>query len=287
MAYTFQLYFDFSGYSDMAIGLGRLFGIRLPINFDSPYKAANIADFWQRWHITLTRWLARYLFIPLSRAGMGRLDERFEAWVIVFARIVTMTLCGIWHGAGWTFVVWGVLHGLFLVSHQAWRVCRAWAGMPFRGGSPIGRGFATALTFLCFAISLVLFRAPSLESAGVLFRGLLGMNGVIVRSGLGALPGVSSIVASSGFDVGWVAHWDVAGCAWIAGLAAVAFLAPNTQQWMRPFMDGFPYRINPISGFRARLGWQPSLGYALATALVTIAAVASLWQPSVFLYFQF
>src|SRR5471030_2312900 len=94
LAYSFQLYFDFSGYSDMAIGLSRLFGVKLPLNFNSPYKAANIADFWRRWHMTLSRFLRDYLY---------------------------MLLGGLWHGAGWTFIIWGGLHGLYLVLQQAWR----------------------------------------------------------------------------------------------------------------------------------------------------------------------
>ena len=117
LAYTFQLYFDFSGYSDMAIGLSRMFGVQLPLNFNSPYKAHNISEFWRRWHMTLSRFLRDYLYVPLggNRKGPAR------RYVNLFT---TMLLGGLWHGAGWTFVVWGALHGFYLIINHAWIAAR-------------------------------------------------------------------------------------------------------------------------------------------------------------------
>ncbi len=117
LAYTAQLYFDFSGYSDMAIGGGLLFGIRLPVNFASPYKAESIIEFWHRWHITLSRFLREYLYIPLG----GNLKGPSRRFVNL---LITMLLGGLWHGAGWTFVVWGALHGFYLVVNHLWRALR-------------------------------------------------------------------------------------------------------------------------------------------------------------------
>jgi len=114
LAYTLQLYFDFSGYSDMAIGLSRMFNIKLPLNFNSPYKAANISDFWRRWHMTLSKFLRDYLYVPLGGNRNGSARRYFNL-------MVTMLLGGLWHGAGWTFVFWGGLHGLYLVLNHAWR----------------------------------------------------------------------------------------------------------------------------------------------------------------------
>src|SRR6185295_4237272 len=114
LAYTFQLYFDFSGYSDMAIGLSRMFGVRLPLNFDSPYKAVNIIDFWRRWHMTLSRFLRDYLYFPLGGNRRGKARRYLNL-------MITMLLGGLWHGAGWTFVIWGGLHGLYLVINHAWQ----------------------------------------------------------------------------------------------------------------------------------------------------------------------
>ncbi|MBA1333501.1 alginate O-acetyltransferase, partial [Candidatus Endoriftia persephone str. Guaymas] len=114
IAYTFQLYFDFSGYSDMAVGIARLFGIRLPLNFNSPYKAENIIDFWRRWHITLSRFLRDYIYIPLGGNRKGRSRRHINL-------MATMLLGGLWHGAGWTFVFWGALHGFYLIINHGWQ----------------------------------------------------------------------------------------------------------------------------------------------------------------------
>ena len=117
LSYTMQLYFDFSGYSDMAIGLGRMFGIKLPMNFNSPYKALSVIDFWRRWHMTLSRFLRDYLYIPLGGNRKGPTRRQMNLFL-------TMLLGGLWHGAGWTFVMWGGLHGLYLMINHAWRQWR-------------------------------------------------------------------------------------------------------------------------------------------------------------------
>jgi len=121
LAYTFQLYFDFSAYSDMAIGIGLMFGIRLPINFFSPYKAVNIIDFWKRWHMTLSRFLRDYLYIPLGGNRKGSTRRYFNL-------MVTMLLGGLWHGAGWTFIIWGGLHGIYLAINHVWHGLRRHLG---------------------------------------------------------------------------------------------------------------------------------------------------------------
>ena len=147
-SYTFQLYFDFSGYTDMAIGLALLFNIRLPVNFDSPYKASSIQDFWRRWHITLSRFLRDYIYIPLG----GNRKGSFRTYTNLMA---TFVLGGIWHGAGWTFVFWGFLHGLALVIH------RLWAGMGFRLWTWLG----WLLTFNFVNIAWIFFRAKEWDDA--------------------------------------------------------------------------------------------------------------------------
>ena len=157
LAYTLQIYFDFSGYSDMAIGLGLMFGLRLPFNFDAPYRATSIQDFWRRWHMTLSRFLRDYLYIPLggSRAGAARQ---------VVNVVVTMLLGGLWHGANWTFVAWGGLHGLALAVHQVWA----------RAGLRLPAPAAWAITMLFVMTSWVLFRAASFADAATMFRGMAG-----------------------------------------------------------------------------------------------------------------
>jgi D-alanyl-lipoteichoic acid acyltransferase DltB (MBOAT superfamily) len=160
-AYTFQIYFDFSGYTDMALGAALMFNIRLPVNFNSPYHAANIQDFWRRWHITLSRFLRDYLYIPLG--GNKSSDMRVATHVVA-----TFLLGGLWHGAGWTFIVWGGLHGTALLVFRGWQ----------RAGFRLYRIAAILLTFIFVHLTWVFFRAASLNDAMRLLRKLLpvGMN---------------------------------------------------------------------------------------------------------------
>ena len=150
LAYTLQLYFDFSGYSDMAIGLAYMFGIKLPINFNSPYKSTCIIDFWRRWHITLSRFLRDYLYIPLGGNRKGSVRRSFNL-------LLTMLLGGLWHGAGWTFVIWGMLHGFYLLINHAWRKLRTDV---FTWPEKMGRaevGIYHMLTLLAVVIGVGIF----------------------------------------------------------------------------------------------------------------------------------
>lgn len=166
LAYTLQIYFDFSGYTDMALGIALMFNVRLPINFDSPYQATSIIEFWRRWHITLSTFLRDYLYIPLG-------GNRFGATRRHVNLMTTMLLGGLWHGAGWTFVIWGGLHGLFLVVNHLWRgwVTKGW--LPWPTGWA-GRLMGGAITFLVVVTAWVFFRAESVEQAWVLVRAMYG-----------------------------------------------------------------------------------------------------------------
>ena len=163
VGYTMQLYFDFSGYSEMAMGIAMLFGIRLPLNFNSPYKAADIADFWKRWHMTLSRFLRDYLYIPLggNRHGFSRM---------LLALGLTMVLGGFWHGAGWQFIVWGALHGSMLIAHRLWS--RAGLSMP----DWLGR----ALTFMGVMLAWVMFRANSVGDGLLVWKKMAGLDGFVL-----------------------------------------------------------------------------------------------------------
>ncbi|MFD0987423.1 MBOAT family O-acyltransferase [Methyloligella solikamskensis] len=165
IAYTLQIYFDFSGYSDMAVGLGRLFGINLPYNFNSPYKSASIIDFWRRWHMTLSRFLRDYLYFPLggNRKGVVR---RYLNLMIV------MLLGGLWHGAAWTFVVWGGLHGLYLMLNHGWI---EWVESRIAIPAPLKHVGGVAITFLMVAVAWVFFRAPTFDRAFEVLRPMFGM----------------------------------------------------------------------------------------------------------------
>jgi len=161
LSYTFQLYFDFSGYADMAIGAALLFNIKLPVNFNSPYKSLNITDFWRRWHITLSRFLRDYIYIPLggNRKGNYRTYNNL---------LITFLLGGLWHGAGWTFIVWGFLHGIALI------VQKFWSNIGFK----LWRWASWLITFNFINIAWIFFRAKDIDQAVNIIKGLIGLNGV-------------------------------------------------------------------------------------------------------------
>ncbi|MFI4982293.1 MAG: MBOAT family O-acyltransferase, partial [Nevskiales bacterium] len=175
LAYTLQIYFDFSAYTDMALGLSRLFNISLPGNFESPYKACSIVDFWRRWHMTLSRFLRDYLYIPLGGNRHGGLRRYANL-------LVTMVLGGLWHGAGWTFLVWGALHGIYLVVNHAWRAARQMLGIREGACGIAGRLAAWSLTFLAVVIAWVFFRAPDLRTALDVLAGMAGRHGVVLKA---------------------------------------------------------------------------------------------------------
>jgi D-alanyl-lipoteichoic acid acyltransferase DltB (MBOAT superfamily) len=275
LAYTFQLYFDFSGYSDMAIGAARMFGILLPLNFNSPYKASNIADFWRRWHMTLSRFLRDYLYIPLggNRRGPARRYGNLMA---------TMLLGGLWHGAGWTFILWGGLHGLYLAINHAWqRVVPA--AVAAQGWY---RRAAWSLTFLVVVIAWVPFRAPTMEGAGRMLAGMAGLNGVSLPNAIGARIGGGREVLE-----GWGVDFALGGGSafvyawlWIAGLFALAVLAPNSQQIVGRFRAALDF--DPRDAAR-RFAWRPSPRWAVAMGMIAATGTLALSQVSEFLYFQF
>jgi alginate O-acetyltransferase complex protein AlgI len=161
VGYALQLYFDFSGYSDMAVGLAFLLGFRFPQNFDSPYKAVNISDFWRRWNMTLSFWFRDYVFISLGGSRGSRLATLRNL-------LITMALVGLWHGAAWTFLLWGVLQGVYLAVHAVARGA---------GLVPPWRWLDRTLTFLAVVAAWVVFRAPTLAVAGQLYKAMAGLNG--------------------------------------------------------------------------------------------------------------
>lgn len=257
LAYTMQLYFDFSGYSDMAIGLSHLFGVQLPLNFNSPYQAVNISEFWRRWHMSLSRFLRDYLYVPLGGNRHGTLSRYRNL-------MLTMVLGGLWHGAGWTFVAWGALHGAYLVLHHGWQ---AWTG------SRTPRWWGRWLTLLAVMLAWVLFRAPDLDTAGAVLRGLAGGNGVSLPRGLARWAGqLDAFGLQPAFDgIRWI---DFSGPALPVLLLAMtlAFWAPNTQQLFS--------RSQPRP-------WTPAAWHGALMALAFLGCLFNMNRVSEFLYFQF
>ena len=246
LAYTFQLYFDFAGYSDMAIGISLMFGIFLPLNFNSPYKATSIIDFWRRWHMTLSQFLRDYLYIPLGGNRHGS--------VLRYTNLmITMLLGGLWHGAAWTFVIWGALHGLYLCINHAW--INYGPPIPARLQRPAGVA-AFILTFLAVVVAWVFFRADSLASA----------------------LSVLSRMADPGQIV--LGRTEMAQYLLIAVYAAIAWFAPNTQE-----IVGYDHKNRSVGEAIDAWRVRPLLLYGGAAAFAF--GVLGIQQHSEFIYFRF
>ncbi len=272
LAYTFQLYFDFSGYSDMAIGLSRLFGVKLPLNFNSPYQAVNIAEFWRRWHMTLSRFLRDYLYIALGGSRRGQ-AMRYRNLML------TMLLGGLWHGAGWTFVIWGGLHGLYLVAQQAWQR---------RFGVTTSRWWPPLLTFLAVMLAWIFFRAPDVATAWDIAGALFGANGVSLPRGLEAV-----VAPFAQWD--WQPAFD--GIRWIQlegpGLPVLllamllAFRAPNTQEIFVHYEPCIEKVFQDGQFVRRAWHWRPTRRWSLGFAALFVACIFGMNRVTEFLYFQF
>lgn len=280
LAYTFQLYFDFSGYSDMAIGSSRVFGIKLPLNFNSPYKAVNIIEFWRRWHITLSRFLRDYLYFSLGGNRNGSLRRYFNL-------MVTMLLGGLWHGAGWTFIVWGGLHGLFLIINHCWQKLRRRIGHEVKHSSRLGRVSSTLLTFVAVVVAWIFFRAQNIGAAFCILKGLIGYNELIMPEGL--LPEyLVRMLSTMGTHFGELSTIkEIPGglgsmAAWFTASFAIVWLAPNTQQIMLKFKP-FLKTVNSTS----RVHWQPNWMWMIITIFVLLFSFERMGRVSEFLYFQF
>jgi len=222
LAYTLQLYFDFSGYSDMAIGLSRMFNIELPLNFNSPYKAVNIIDFWRRWHMTLSRFLRDYLYIPLGGNRKGDMRRHGNL-------MATMLLGGLWHGAGWSFIVWGGLHGCFLAINHAWQAFSRKFGLARFMPAMLGRFASWLLTFVCVVVAWVFFRAKDMESAVRILMAMFDLSTFV-------LPDESLVVAWLSAQLHDVRLGSLAAfggdrqIAWTLLLLVFAWWWPNTQE---------------------------------------------------------
>jgi len=317
LAYSIQLYFDFSGYSDMAIGLARMFGVRLPLNFNSPYKAVNIIEFWRRWHMTLSRFLRDYLYFPLggNRRGAARTYTNL---------MIVMLLGGLWHGAGWTFVLWGALHGFYLLVNHGWRHIRLGrkvdtaaprAGFIARSSSALiglmGRGASHVLTLVAVIVAWVLFRAENLDVAGRVLSGMAGLNGVALpEQWLYSQASLANSLQAVGIKFENLANMGplftpLRDLAVLSGLqmqvdsvgtltALLSLLVPiffalfwpNTQQLMHRFEPAIGPAHTPgmVGG---TLAWRINIPFAILTAAIAAYACFGSSVASQFLYFQF
>jgi alginate O-acetyltransferase complex protein AlgI len=273
LAFAFQIYFDFSGYSDMAIGLSRLFGIDLPLNFNSPYKARSIIEFWRRWHMSLSIFLKDYLYIPLGGNRLGTL-RRYENLM------ATMLLGGLWHGANWTFVVWGGMHGLYLCANHAWKALRGHAApQPGR----LGRMLGTATTFLAVVVAWVFFKAESFTGALGMLRGMAGQGGVSLPMRVQGLFGGLQL-AEIRFE-GLFAD-NEALMALGAGRFMVLLLLTGAICWGLPNSQEMFLRAGRPDAARGPT-WRACRVWAVGLGTLLAACVMDMQHVSEFLYFQF
>ncbi len=249
LSYTFQLYFDFSGYTDMAIGIALLFNIKLPINFNSPYKATSIQDFWRRWHMTLSRFLKDYVYIPLG----GNRKGETRTYINLFA---TFLLGGIWHGAGWTFVLWGALHGIALMIHRFWQ----------KLGFKMHNLLAWFITFNFLNITWVFFRAKEFDDALKVLHGMF----------FGTLVLPTPLESKLSF----LKQWGVAfGGGWLEEVKR----DPKIAIWL---ILGFLLVLTFKNSMQIRDRFRPSLSYMVATILLFLT-IFMLYRKSEFIYFNF
>jgi alginate O-acetyltransferase complex protein AlgI len=281
VSYTLQLYFDFSGYCDMACGLARMFSIDFPLNFASPYKATNIIDFWQRWHMTLTQYIGSYLYSPIQfwisrrRQEQGKKVSRkaqstLEGFtqMIALPTLFTMLIAGIWHGMGAQFVVFGLLHGVYLTVAHAWRLKRHSLNIQPATGvrNTLVKGASIALTMACVMLAQIFFRAETTHDALLLLRRLAGIHIV------GSAPLLTIAWRKARFiPIGLFIVWTM----------------PNTQQILARFKPALRLAPSDELPRRIPLYWKPSLTWGFVLGTLTMCAIISMQNPSTFLYFQF
>jgi alginate O-acetyltransferase complex protein AlgI len=284
-SYSLQLYFDFSGYTDMAIGLARMFNITFPLNFNSPYKAKSVIDYWQRWHMTLTRYLTQYVYSPLALSIMRQRRKRRQPidrsaqktasgffHMIVLPITVTMTLAGIWHGSGLQFLIFGSLHAMFLCVNHAWRTFVEEAAEPPKG---LGLAWRCTLTYLCVLVGSIFFRAPDVGSALELLKVMAGLHLSSSHDGLLTQFRATSLKDLADASVA-VLHLSV--------LYFIVWMLPNTQQIFRDFHPSLN-RTQPPGSFAYK--WSMNTGWAFATGIVLAVGFLAIGGSSEFLYFQF
>ncbi|HEY8963386.1 MAG TPA: MBOAT family O-acyltransferase, partial [Alphaproteobacteria bacterium] len=253
LSYTLQIYFDFSAYSDMAVGISLLFGIRLPQNFNSPYQATSIIDFWRRWHISLSNFLRDYLYIPLGGNRKGPARRYINL-------LLTMVLGGLWHGAGWTFLLWGGLHGVYLCANHAWQKLRI----------TLPRLISFAITFMAVVFAWVVFRAENLQTVAAMLKPMVA----------GMIPQLSNLFPYFSYtmvDIVWLA----------SGLLSV-WLLPNIYQMFGAIKPALPPKsLTKPALPTVSLKWAVSPAAAIVCALTMAIGIAAMGGYSPFLYFRF
>ncbi|WP_206538889.1 MBOAT family protein [Legionella norrlandica] len=273
IGYTLQLYFDFSGYSEMAIGLSYMIGIKLPVNFNSPYKAKNIIDFWRRWHMSLSHFFRDYLYIPIGGGKHGTLRKYFNLFIV-------MVIVGFWHGAGWTFVLWGIYHGTLLILNHGWHAIKNKISTTFNFEissaivSKLLQYLSISFTFFLVVIGWVLFRSDNFATAENFLHAMLGMNYHFYNA-----AGLLNLL-----------NYIVFGLFLLVGLVICVTL-PNTIEIMKKtnvVLENPTKKVPQSSSLQKQLIWSPKIGYGFLIGALVYFAITTISQTSsTFLYFNF
>jgi D-alanyl-lipoteichoic acid acyltransferase DltB (MBOAT superfamily) len=280
VAFALQIYFDFSAYSDMAIGLARMFGVKFPHNFDSPYRATSVIVFWERWHRTLTRFLREYVYYSLGGNRRGQFRQ-------VLNIMATMFLSGLWHGAGWTYIIWGTLHGSYLVINHQWRL---WAKrMQWTLDRWFYRAAGAMLTFFVVSLAWTFFRATNLTVAGKMLANMLAVNGFSLPDQLFKHGGIRDrFLAPLGFhfintEAIDIKHYENA-IGTIFALLIICWVFPNTQQLLSRY-DPVLEPVTRQPWFHLKLGVGAGLVFGFLAYLILRNSFVT--EPSPFIYFNF
>jgi alginate O-acetyltransferase complex protein AlgI len=304
LGFTLQIYFDFSGYTDMALGIARLVGIKLPPNFNSPLRATSVIDFWLRWHMSLTRFLTAYIYNPMTmwltrrriaRSGAAIAGGRTAGRVfqlLAFPTMITMLISGIWHGAGYLFILWGLLHGLFLTINHAWRMIRPRLWRDEASYQRVMRPVGLAITLLCVVTSMVVFRSTSMAGAVVMFKGMAGVNGIALPAGIyDHLGPFVAWLQRIGVDRGLVSGIPFSQMVvWVGVLLLFGIAGPNSLQLMAFYEPALGWKSAPFVSWRfagRTIAWRASLGWACAVSAAAATAILHLGGNTEFLYWQF
>lgn len=290
----------------MALGLARFFGIRLPQNFNSPLQATGIIDFWLRWHMTLTRFLTAYIFNPLTlwltrrrmakgRPGLAGRNTTIGAFahLLMLPTIITMFVSGLWHGAGYGFIIWGCLHGFYLTINHAWRLIgpQLWSDRARyeRFMRPLGHIF----TFVAVAVSMVFFRSPTITASIDIVKGIIGQNGIALPQAIyDHLGPLASLLRSIGVTAVSPELWNIREFGmmviWIFVLMSAALLFPNTLEILDRYEPALGVKPRNTGFFiQEKIKWSASLPWAIMVSIATAIGILSLSGPSEFLYWQF
>lgn len=279
LAYTLELYFDFSGYCDMALGLSLLIGVKLPVNFYSPYKALNIIDFWRRWNMTLSRFLRDYLYIPLGGNRKGPVRRYINL-------MLTMILGGLWHGASWTFVFWGCLHGIYLCINHAWIAVKGFLGVASTS-SFLGRMVSRLLTFLAVVVAWVFFRADDFATAQSILHAMF-FEKLTLPS---AWCSENARMWLQKLHISFIPNLELGTNQKYLFLIFISlfivWFLPNSYQLLSKYKPGLLSDEQSLSPRRAIFTWRPTLVWNFSMALLFFLGIAFVQTSSIFLYFRF